>query len=221
VIKDSKSGAGSKREFDAIILDLGGVIVPLDYGLTQRLFEERFVGISSETFCGGRNQDKVFNLFETGEMDAEEFRLAFRDRAGNPADPVWFRDAWNAMILSLPPERVEWLRRLGDRTRLFLYSNINALHFDYLNHLYEGLAQGSFSDLFEKAYYSHLFGMRKPHPEGFRRIIAENGLTSSRTLFVDDGLHHVEGARTAGLRAEHLKSPEKIEQLIRRIGVME
>ena len=125
------------------------------------------------------------------------------------------------MILSLPPERIGWLRRLGGRTRLFLYSNINAIHYEYLNHLYGALAQGSFSDLFEKAYYSHLFGIRKPDPGGFLRIIAENGLTPSRTLFVDDGLHHIEGARTAGLRGEHLMPPETVEQLIRRMGVMD
>ncbi len=220
MIKDFNDGISHDVGIDAVILDLGGVIVPLDYSRTQRLFAERFVGVSSETFCGGKFQDEVFNRYETGGMDSEDFRMSFRDRFGHPADSVWFRDAWNSMILSLPPERIEWLRRLRSRTRLFLYSNINAIHFDYLNRLYSELAPGCFSDLFEKAYFSHIFGTRKPDPVGFLTIIQENGLMPSRTLFVDDGLHHVEGARVAGLRGEHLKPPETIEELIRRIGVM-
>ena len=221
MIEDFKEGSSFKPGIDAVILDLGGVIVPLDYERTRRLFAGRFAGISSETFCGGRSQDEVFNRYETGRIDSEEFRSAFRDASGNPADAVWFRDAWNAMILSLPPERIGWLRRLGGRTRLFLYSNINAIHLECLNRLYSDLAPGAFSDLFEKAYYSHLFGTRKPDPDGFLKIILENGLEPSRTLFVDDGLHHVEGARSAGLRAEHLKPSETVEELIRRIGLMD
>ena len=217
MIKDLSGKVG----IDAVILNLGGVIVPLDYGRTFRRFASRFEGISPETFCGGRLQEEVFNLYETGKVDSEEFRLSFRDREGNPADPEWFTEAWNAMILSLPPERIEWLRRLGGRTRLFLYSNINAIHYECLNRLYASFAPGTFSELFEKAYYSHLFGFRKPDPQGFQRILVENGLEPARTLFVDDGLHHVEGARLSGIRAEHLEPHETIEQLIRRLGVME
>ncbi len=206
---------------EAVILDLGGVIVPLDYGRTYSLFAGRFEGVSVETFCGGRTQDEVYNRFEVGSIDSEGFRLAFRDRSGVAADPVWFRDAWNAMILGLPPERIEWLKRLSGRTRLFLYSNINAIHYEHLNHLYASFATGSFSDLFEKAYFSHLFGFRKPDPTGFRRIMEENGLDPSSTLFVDDGLHHVESARSMGIRSECLVAPETIEQLMVRLGLMD
>ncbi len=221
MIKGFNEEDAGAHGIDAVILDLGGVIVPLDYGRTYRLFQERFEGVSSDTFCGGRSQDDVFNRYETGQMDSEEFRLSFRDPAGAPADPDWFTAAWNAMILSLPLERVEWLRRLRERTRLFLYSNINAIHYEHLNRLYSNLAPGLFSDLFERAYFSHLFGLRKPDPAGFQRIILENGLKPSQTLFVDDGLHHVEGARLTGLRGEHLKPDETIEQLLRRMGLME
>ncbi len=209
------------KGIEAVILDLGGVIVPLDYHRTYRLFQERFEGVSADTFCGGRVQDEVFNLYETGKIDSEGFRLSFRDQDGQAADPVWFEDAWNAMILSLPVDRLEWLRRLKSRTRLFLYSNINSIHFDRLNRLFAEHSPGQFSDLFEKAYYSHLFGVRKPDLEGFRRILIENGLNPSRTLFVDDGLHHVEAARKLGIRGEHLKPGEAIERLIGNLGLLE
>jgi len=221
VNKDLKESVTYAHGIEAVILDLGGVIVPLDYDRTYRLFQERFEGVSADTFCGGRIQDEVFNLYETGRIDSEAFRLSFRDPDGLAADPAWFQDAWNAMILSLPADRIDWLRRLKSRTRLFLYSNINSTHFSFLNRLFAEQSSGQFSDLFEKAYFSHLFGVRKPNLDGFRRILSENGLDPSRTLFVDDGLHHVEAARKLGIRGEHLKPGETVERLIASFGLLD
>jgi putative hydrolase of the HAD superfamily len=68
---------------------------------------------------------------------------------------------------------------------------------------------------FEKEYYSHRIGMRKPNKEIFDFVINENGLVASETLFIDDTLQHVEGARRAGLRAYHLQMPETILDIFR------
>ncbi|HEY4967860.1 MAG TPA: HAD-IA family hydrolase, partial [Puia sp.] len=58
--------------------------------------------------------------------------------------------------------------------------------------------------LFEKAYYSHSLGQRKPDTAGFEQIIKENGLDPKHTLFVDDALMNVEGAIRAGLKGLYL-----------------
>ena len=48
-------------------------------------------------------------------------------------------------------------------------------------------------------------GMRKPDTVSFERIIEEKGLNPARTLFVDDSLPNIEGARSAGLQGVHIK----------------
>ena len=50
--------------------------------------------------------------------------------------------------------------------------------------------------------------MRKPNPEAFNAILAENKIEARETLFIDDTLPHVLGARRVGLHAIHL-TPEK------------
>ena len=47
--------------------------------------------------------------------------------------------------------------------------------------------------------------MRKPDAEIFERVLQENNLDKSRTLFIDDSIQHVEGAIRTGLHAELLK----------------
>ncbi|WP_425480856.1 HAD family hydrolase [Montanilutibacter psychrotolerans] len=50
---------------------------------------------------------------------------------------------------------------------------------------------------------SGALGVRKPEPEIFRRALAHFGAIAQETLFVDDSPRNVEGARSAGLHAEH------------------
>ena len=63
----------------------------------------------------------------------------------------------------------------------------------------------SFESLFEAAYYSHEIGLRKPDPNVFRYVLDRHGLVAQETLFIDDSLQHIEGARSLGLKTHHLK----------------
>ena len=64
--------------------------------------------------------------------------------------------------------------------------------------------------LFEKAYYSHLTGKRKPDTAIFEQVLNENGLNPAETLFIDDSPQHIAGAKAAGLHTHLLTAPETI-----------
>jgi putative hydrolase of the HAD superfamily len=113
-------------------------------------------------------------------------------------------DAWNALLLKFPPERIALLEDLKTRYRLFLFSNTNAIHLQKFSEIYRQSFPGKLEDHFEKAYYSHEMGHRKPDLAGFSKIILENGLDPKQTLFVDDALMNVEGAIKAGLKGLYL-----------------
>src|SRR5205823_3635700 len=108
-------------------------------------------------------------------------------------------DAWNALLLEFPPERIGLLKELKSRYRLFLFSNTNAIHYNKFRQMYHNSFSGELEDLFEKAYFSHSLGHRKPDTGGFELIIKENRLDPKQTLFVDDAFINVEGALKVGL----------------------
>ena len=84
-----------------------------------------------------------------------------------------------------------------------------------------GFGIGNFKALFDGAYYSCEIGMRKPHPEIFLHVLKEHGSVAERSLFIDDSPQHVEGARRAGLMAEHLDlAKEDILGLVERLGLI-
>jgi FMN phosphatase YigB (HAD superfamily) len=205
-------------KLSAVILDLGGVLVNLDYERAYRELSTRFPGLTRQNFCGTASQAEEFDRFETGRMGEVEFMTGFFKRHQVPVDLSWFRAAWNSMILDVPEGRLEFLERLGRQQRLFLYSNINSIHHEYFYGLFDPEGPGVFERLFEKTYYSHLFGFRKPDAAGFLRIIEEQGLNPEETLFVDDSPQHVAGAEKVGLHAVHLSSGERVEECLQRLG---
>ena len=101
----------------------------------------------------------------------------------------------------------------------FFLSNINALHEEAVLQAYAKISQDSFFSLFEKVYYSHRTGLRKPEKQTFRSILIENGLDPAKTLFVDDSKHHVLGAIQEGIHAIHLTADKTIEALLSEIEI--
>lgn len=192
--------------FDALIFDLGGVILSLHPGRTIDQLSLLYDSDARDAYTQAK-QATIFDEFERGEIDDATFRTrvdAFFERRTATA-PRDFDDAWNAMLGHIPEDHLELLHHLGKKRRLFLLSNTNTIHIaqfflDY--RVRHEKAHGPWSELFEVAYYSHEMGMRKPEQRIFTELVRRHDLDPERTLFIDDHPGNIEGARLVGLRAE-------------------
>jgi len=183
-----------------IIFDLGGVILNLDNKRTEDAFSAMGAGRFREYFRPGFAAS-VFKEYEVGKINNSQFLQSLRHLLPVDAPEASLIKAWNAMLLDIPPERVSLLEALRRKYRLFLFSNTNALHLDAFREYYRRQYNNrELEDHFEKAYYSHLMGLRKPDTASFQHIIDEQRLEPAATLFVDDTLANVEGANQAGLK---------------------
>ena len=198
------------KEIKNIIFDLGGVIINLDNKLT----EKAFVDLGAKDFhqyFGHGFAASSFKEYEVGKISDEEFISELRKLGNLKVSDDVIVDAWNALLLDIPMERINLLKKLQQQYRLFLFSNTNALHMVTVNEIFEETAKGEkLDDFFEKAYYSNLMGMRKPTVESFQYIVNENNLNGHETLFVDDALVNVEGANAAGLKGYYLEPGKTI-----------
>lgn len=191
---------------EAIIFDLGGVILNLDYQKTI----DAFVALGLTNFqevYSQMAQQALFDDFETGKISAFHFvnRLLDQLPKGRNANEVVH--AWNAMILDFPKERLDFLLHLKEEKRIFLLSNTNDLHLELVHRRLKEIYPDKYlNDFFEKVYYSCDLGMRKPNPDIFTYVCRENSLNPEKTLFIDDSEQHVIGAKQAGLNAFHLQT---------------
>lgn len=201
------------REFKNIIFDLGGVIINLD----EKRTIESFAKVSRQSSAVVQQNILSFNSykqFEKGLISPDAFRKAVSDEFGIAAKDDIIDDCMNAMLLDIPIERISLLESLRNTSRLFLLSNTNHIHYTCFNKILKGsIGVDRLDVFFEKAYYSHLVHMRKPDTEIFEMVLSDNQLKASETLFLDDNLSNLEGAKHLGINTFQVKNPDQLFEL--------
>ena len=198
-----------------IIFDLGGVILNIRYQNALEAFQK--LSTSQQTIAfSQQKQSRLFDDYETGRISDQAFREGLRQHYEIEASDAEIDAAWNAMLLDIPAERITLLQALSQKYRLFLLSNTNAIHLVHFTLLVaEGFAIPSLDSLFEKTYYSHLIGQRKPDAPVFEHILNRHQLNRRETLFIDDSIQHIEGARQVGLQTLFLAPPLTINEVFK------
>ena len=200
-----------------IILDYGNVIFSIDFRNAQHAFKELGISNAGE-FYGHLAQDAIFDKFDRGEVSADEFRVYIREKTGNPAvTDEQIDGAWNSLLLGIAPGNHDLLLKLKSKYRTFLLSNINDIHFKYImRYLKTEFGFENNEHLFEKTYYSHLVGKRKPQTDFFEQVLQENNLVATETLFIDDSPQHLVPANALGIQTFLMTAPDTLAKFITR-----
>jgi putative hydrolase of the HAD superfamily len=206
----------SMQNIKNIIFDYGNVIFRLDFDRSQEAWKE--LGIdNAHDFYSHKVQDPVFTAFERGDINAAGFRERIRQITGKPnLTDQQIDHAWNSLLVGVTEGNHELLLSLKPKYRTFLLSNINEIHFDHImNYLKNDFGFEGNDHLFEKIYYSHLLGKRKPEPEIFEQVLIENNLDPAETLFIDDSPQHIESAKKLGINTYLMTAPDSIQALFK------
>ncbi len=181
------------KEIDTILFDLGGVLLNVDIDLTINEFAKHSPEIKD--FVYDNDILTWNNLLETGGISLPNFRKNISKKFNLSISEKEFDKCWNTMLLSIPQNRIDILNKLKQNYKLILVSNTNEIHSDY----YEKQDYWS-NNYFDKIYYSHEIGIRKPNIEVFHKIINENKLNPNQTIFFDDRIENLDAAEKTGIK---------------------
>jgi putative hydrolase of the HAD superfamily len=201
-----------------IIFDLGAVLLNLDMLRTEAAFaaligdKKLHQSIQRQLF-----EQNLFSKFETNEIREAEFIETLKSVTPHPVNEKQIRTAWSAMLLDFPAQRIEMLKNLkSEGYKIFLLSNINSIHLeDVYANFFEQHGDINFDQLFDKPYYSHLIGRRKPDTETYRFVLKDAGIEAVHTLFIDDNADNISGAKAVGLHTIHHEANGDIEKVVR------
>lgn len=207
-------------EIKNIIFDLGGVIINLDIPKTISEFNKLSAN-PFESIYNQLQQTPIFDLFDKGQINETNFFIELNKSLDNPLTDKQLLNAWNAMLLDFPIDRLELLNQLKNRYRIFLLSNTNETHITrFEEDLYQQHGYKNLEPFFEKVYYSCRIGMRKPDREIFDFVLKENSLNASETIFIDDSPQHIEGALKTGIKAHLLAKNKDVISLIEQLNLL-
>lgn len=196
-----------------IIFDLGGVLLNIDYDLTEKAFIEAGIDNFPELYSQLQQTD-LFDKWETGQIERSEFIAALKEKGKGISEDQIIK-AWNAMLLDFPLRRLQLLQQLRLHYDLVLLSNTNEIHEEAFNKiLMQAHGMPTIGVFFDKVYFSHRVGLRKPMKEIFERVLDENGFKAENTLFIDDSPQHIDGAKECGIQTIYLEKGWTIEDNI-------
>lgn len=191
-----------------IIFDYGNVIFKIDFAKAQQSFTD--LGIKNvDAIFAHAGQNELFDQMDKGMITAAEFRNGVREMAGiSTLTDEQIDTAWNSLLVGVPKGNHEVLLRLKNKYRTFLLSNNNEIHYaSILAYLQKEYHVEDNSIFFEKDYYSHLMGMRKPDIKIFEFVLNEQILKPEETLFIDDSPQHLKTANSLGMKTLLLNDP--------------
>jgi len=192
------SSPGSSPE--AVIFDLGKVLLDFDYGIAARAFAAAST-LDADTIRRMLDQSPLLHRFETGQLDADGFEQEVRRQTGYRGTREEFRRDFGD-IFSTIPEMIalhQELRRRGVRTVLF--SNTNALAVEHIRSRY------AFFGDFDGWVLSYEAGAMKPDPRAYDAVELLTGRRGSTLLYVDDRPENIAAGRQRGWRTILHESP--------------
>ena len=186
----------------AVIFDLGGVLVRTENREPRSQLAER-LGLTYDELSALIFDSHSAVQAMKGEITAEEHWGAVQDSLGLSDDdfkqvPLEF---WAGDILD--EKIVNFLRALRPRYKTALLSNA----WDDLRLMLEEIWE--IDDAFDQLVISAEVGLVKPGQLIYQKVIENLNVEPSEAVFVDDFLHNVEGAQSAGLHAVHFRSPDQ------------
>lgn len=202
--------ANNSTQLKNLIFDLGDVIIPIDLTAPVRNFA-MLANLPEEEVRSIWKQFDIIGQYETGLIDDTSFRDHVRRVLKNDswADEV-IDTAWNTVLLDLPVERVERIKELKKKYRVFLLSNTSPIHIRLVNQMLTSLNLPTLEELFERVFYSYEVRLAKPSPEIYHYVLAEAGLVASETAFFDDNAANIQSAAQLGIQAIHVQPPMTI-----------
>lgn len=200
-----------------IILDLGDVIIPIDLRAPIHNFAV-LSGMTDNAVEQLWQEHGLTQQYETGLIDDAAFRQHVRtllkERSDEPdtsASDRWADEvidtAWNTVLLDLPVERIERIKALRGRYRLFLLSNTSPIHIRQVNRMLTAMGQPTLEELFERVYYSYDVRLMKPSPDIYHHVLQTAGLVADETAFLDDNAANIAAAAALGIRAVQVQPP--------------
>ncbi len=203
------------KDIKYIIFDWGGVIININYDATVHAFGQ--LGYEKfEEYYHQRSQHALFDDYEIGSISTNVFRDGIRKALSLPdLSNQQIDEAWSAMLLDMPMERIEIIKKLKTQYRLFLLSNTNQIHEDEIVPRLDNQLGYPFFSLFDAVYLSHRVGERKPNAAIFEHVMRENNLNPKETLFIDDSEQHIDGASALGINAFYLQKGMSIVDIFK------
>jgi FMN phosphatase YigB (HAD superfamily) len=200
----------SKRpKISAAIFDIGMVLLKFDFKVSVKRMENRCKTPPAE-MLETLWKSGLVKLYEIGKIDTNEFARKGAQMLGFDGADAEFMEAWTNIFTPNDP-MIERVRRWKKRGMpLYLISNTCEAHIAFFKSQYDVF------DLFDGEVYSCREGLAKPERLLYERALTRYNLDPQATIFIDDLLENVVGARATKIQGVHYQDESTLVTELRK-----
>jgi len=199
------------KQIEAIVFDLGNVLVSVDWTLAAGKFCH-YTGKTWDDLKSFADGGDVMDRFARGELQPQEFYELAVKQIGFRGEYRLFNRAFCGIFSPIQP-MLSMAMALEGRIRRYLLSNTNIMHMERL------LASHPMLRRFDGHVLSYVEGMLKPDRAIFELTRDRFGLDPSATVYIDDLAQNCASAATVGFRVIHHTNPEITLRELTKLGV--
>jgi putative hydrolase of the HAD superfamily len=198
------------KSIDALVFDLGNVIVPHDNAVLHARVLSRCTAPDAAERLRVIAHDRRYG---TGEQSIADLHRVLVAELGYAGDWPTFVEDWSCH-LSLDADMLAFVEQLSRRYRVMIFSNTNQEHWDRAL----AMSDGRLGKI--QAWLSHEIGDIKPALSSFLTVARLAGIDPARSLFFDDLADNVAAARLAGFQAEVFTTKPALETYLMARGLI-
>ena len=193
---------------EALLFDLGGVIIEIDW---KRVFQlwARDSPLSPKEIGNRFRMDRAYEQHERGQLSSTQYFTYLKSIFEFKGDDEAFVQGWNSVFVREVEDVVNIIPRLKSKVPVYVLTNSNPTHEVFLRTTYSETI-----NLFTDVFVSSTLGHRKPERSAFDAVAAKTGVALASMLFFDDARENVEGARAAGLSSVQVTGPSDVRRAL-------
>ena len=203
----------SPASADALLFDLGRVVLDIDFSKALACWAGH-AGCTPAELVARFVREESYRHHEVGKIDDAGYFESLRQSFGFKLSDAQLLEGWNAIFAGEMPGIAPLLARAAKRLPLYAFSNTNNAHVEHFSVAYADVL-GHFREIF----LSSTIGLRKPDAEAYDHVVKAIGVPASRIVFFDDSADNIEGARSRGLIAVHVRSPDDVAKALAALGI--
>lgn len=203
------------RKIKAVVFDFGNVIININPENTLEAFSE-LTFKSTSKIKQLFEENSIYQKFETGFLTEGEFRDSVRQTLSYPLNDNEIDKAWNALLLDVPFERIEYLRNLSLEYPIYLLSNTNSIHIKKCLQIFKSQhGIPDFRKIFKEVFLSYQMGLWKPDYKIYHHVIGNLQLKPEEILFLDDNTDNIAAASDLGIKTVKINPPESFTAVLK------
>ena len=203
-----KKFSTQKFEYDAIVFDLGNVLINYTFARTFEKWAE-LTGYSSDFFQKKYKFDSFLYEYEIGKLSSEDYFSYLTQLFCIDWNFSIFEQGWNNIHLGVPKGILPLLENLEKKYSLYILSNTNILHASYWKSQFPQITR-----FFTQIFCSHELHCHKPEPVIYQKVLEQIRCDPDKILFFDDVPKNVLGAQKIGIEAYTVKNPSEIREIL-------